>query len=277
VGQKKASSSRKRLAYVPFDRVAETFDRTRFIPVEVLNRAYRLVFKKLHFEGDITILDAGVGTGRIVRPLMQRKVTLIGVDISLPMLWKLRERYQVRRRLMILHVIRADVAYLPVRNSSITMIQSTHLLHLLDNWKAAVREWRRVLSPKGSVVVFQESGRSSSVRLAYDRGIKRATPMRRRGWHIYSRLTRFLRQSGWRTHQDKIEWNQKTSFATILQSFEDRSYSRQWDLPDEIHARAIANARAYVKRQYSRGIRSEESPCTLLILRATRSPEKGQR
>jgi ubiquinone/menaquinone biosynthesis C-methylase UbiE len=274
MARKRAPNSHERLGYVPFDRVAETFDRTRFIPVEALRRTYRLVFEKVDFKGEITILDAGVGTGRMIRPLMQRKVTLIGIDISLPMLSKLRRRYEALRRRMLLHVILAEVTHLPIRNSSVTWVQSTHLLHLLRNWKTAVREWERVLSPNGLLVVFQESGRPSSVRVAYDRAITRTTPLRRRGWRVYSKLTRYLRQAGWRTHQDKIEWIRKTSLATVLRSFENRSYSRQWDLPDEIHAKAIANARAFVKQQYSRGIKSEKAPGSLLVLRATRSPKK---
>jgi ubiquinone/menaquinone biosynthesis C-methylase UbiE len=274
MAQKRSSNSHKQLSYVPFDRVAETFDRTRFIPLDALRRAYRLMFEKVAFEGEITILDAGVGTGRIIRPLMRRKVTLIGIDISLPMLTKLRQRYETRTRPMSLHLILADAEHLPIRPSSIAWVQSTHLLHLLRNWKAAVREWERVLRPNGSLVVFQESGRPSSVKVAYDRAIIGTTPLRRRGWHVYSKLKRFLRQSGWRLHQDKIEWVGRSSLLTVLRSFENRSYSRQWDLTEEIHRKAMANARAFVMKQYSRGIRSEKVPSSLLILSGTCTSKK---
>ena len=150
--------------YVAFDCVADSFDRTHFIPVHVLKAAYRLVFKQLELKGEIIILDAGVGTGRMIRPLTQRKMTVIGVDISLPMLARLRQRYLARRWPMQLHIVKADVSHLPIRNSSITWVQSTHVLHLLRNWKTAVHEWKRVLVPYGSLVIFQEIGDWTSMR-----------------------------------------------------------------------------------------------------------------
>jgi len=254
--------------HAPFDRVANSFDKTRYIPIGVLRRAYHLVFSTLSLDGEITILDAGVGTGRIIRPLMYRKLTLIGVDISLPMLMQTQRRYGRRKRPMQLHVIIADVAHLPIRNSSINVVQSTHVLHLLKHWKTALREWERILHPVGTLIILQESSQRTKVRIAYDRVLKQMTNYRRR--MVYSKVRQFLRQKGWRVHQHKIIWVDKPNLATTLRAIENRSYSRQWDLPDEVHEEALARARGLVDALHARGVRSEKLNQELLVLTATR-------
>ncbi len=76
-----------------------------------------------------------------------------------------------------MHLILADGAKLPVRNCAVNIVQCTHLLHLLKDWKAAVLEWQRVLDPSGSFVVFQEGGRDSSVNREYEHELRRTATL----------------------------------------------------------------------------------------------------
>jgi ubiquinone/menaquinone biosynthesis C-methylase UbiE len=253
---------------ISFDRVANIFDRTRYIPSYVLRRAFRIVFEAIILREEITILDAGVGTGRIIQPLMQRKLTLIGVDISVPMLSQLKRKYVARKHRMQLHIIVADVAHLPIRSSSIYWIQSTHVLHLLKHWKRAVREWQRVVRPDGVLVVLQESGQRSKIRFAYDQVLRHTVNYRRR--MVYSKVFRFLKQNGWRVRQSKIRWIDNSVLTTTFRTIENRSYSRQWNLPDEVHEKALTRARNLVTQLHSHGVRSEKLHQELLILTATR-------
>jgi ubiquinone/menaquinone biosynthesis C-methylase UbiE len=260
----------KRPDYVPFDRVADTFDRIRFVSVHVLRRAYRLVFKKLDLKGEITILDAGVGTGRTIRPLMLRKVTLIGGDISLPMLSRLKQRYGRRKRPMELHLVMADVRQLPIRSLAITWVQSSRVLHLVRNWKSAVREWICVLVPNGSLVIFQETGDWASIRQAYNRALARTSKAPKSRWYVYAAMRLFLRRRGWCVRQEKIKWIREVSLAASYQNLKKRSYSRQWNLPEKTHAEAMAYARKLLKTKLLRGVKSEHLHRELLLSIATK-------
>lgn len=253
---------------ISFDRVAKVFDRTRYIPPYVLRSAFRIVFEAVTVRGEITVLDAGVGTGRIIQPLMPRKFTLIGVDISVPMLSQLKRKYIARKHRMQLHILVADVARLPIRSASIDWVQSTHVLHLLKHWERAVREWQRVVRPDGALVVLQESGQRSKVRFAYDQVLRHMVKYRRR--MVFSKVLRFLKQNGWRVCQSRVRWIDNPVLTTTLRAIENRSYSRQWNLPDEVHDKALARARNLVTELHSRGVRSEELHQELLILTATR-------
>lgn len=199
---------------------------------------------------------------------MQKKLTLIGVDISVPMLVQLGRKYSARKHSMHLHLIVADVAHLPIKSSSIDWVQSTHVLHLLKHWKRAVCDWQRVLRTKGALVILQESGQQSTVRLAYDRVLRRTVKYRRR--KVYAKLTLFLKHNNWAVKQNKIKWTENAVLTTTLHALKNRSYSRQWSLTDEVHQKAMLRARALVRRLHGRGVRREKLQQELLILVATR-------
>lgn len=239
----------KPVQYSSFDRVADSFDRTRFIPLHVISSAYRIVFRRLRLKGSLTVVDAGVGTGRVIRPLFSKRLTLVGVDISLPMLRRLKQRYGTGRRRMELHLILADAAKLPLSKFSVDIVQCTHLLHLLKNWKATISEWQRVLGPRGSLVVFQEGGRDSSVGRVYELELRRTAHTRLRRRMVYSPLRRHLRKSGWRVYERKVEWRQRRGLLASLIAFEDRAYSWLWNIPEDIHSRVLIPVREWVWRQ----------------------------
>lgn len=262
--------------YLPFDRVADSFDRTRVIPTRILTRAFRVVFRMLPRRTRSIVIDAGVGTGRVIRPLFAKKLTMIGVDISLPMLQRLRQRYETRKRPLELHLILADVAKLPLRESSVGLVQSTHVLHLLKDWRAALLEWQRILIADGSLIIFQESGRRSSVMRVYWRELERTDKTgtvrheRRRGSMLYLEIIGYLRRGGWRMRRKRIAWRQKTSLRAILSALETRSFSTQWDLKEEVHAKALVPARAWVRRKRDRGAMWESVHRALDIVVASR-------
>ncbi len=122
---------------VSFDRVAGIYDATRWagVPPETMKRLFNAMREA--FGGCQSILDIGIGTGRFAQYFIDSGFYVVGVDISLPMMAKAREK-GVRT------LVRADAHHLPFRDASIDATIMIHLLHLVHDWTQVVREVGRV-------------------------------------------------------------------------------------------------------------------------------------
>lgn len=97
-------------------------------------------------DGDV-LLDIGCGTGQLLRAAQAHWPSLrcYGVDPSREML--LAGPAPARQ------VIHATGECLPIRDASIDWVVSTSAFHYLTDPRAALREWRRVLRPEGTLVI----------------------------------------------------------------------------------------------------------------------------
>ncbi len=98
---------------------------------------------------DRVVLDVGCGTGRHwARLLADQPAQLIGYDASAGMLAKLRERYPnaVAHRT-------EDHKLRDTRDHSCDVVVSSLTLGYLPNAAATIAEWRRVLKPRGEIIV----------------------------------------------------------------------------------------------------------------------------
>jgi SAM-dependent methyltransferase len=139
---------------VRFDQAVDYYDRTRALPPDAAAAVTELLVTEL---GDrAPVLDAGVGTGRIARPVAERGVPLAGIDISLPMLEKLVEN---AGGVSPFELVNADVTSLPFPNAAFGGALASHLLHLVPDWQQAVAEMARVVRAHGIVLLdLGESG-----------------------------------------------------------------------------------------------------------------------
>jgi SAM-dependent methyltransferase len=126
---------------IPFDRVAGTYDETR----GGLDRGRRLagILAGLLPEHD-PLLEVGVGTGAVATGLTELGRTVVGIDLSRPMLAIARERLPGR-------VAAADALRLPVRSGSVAGVLIIHVLHLVADIPATLAEAARVLRPGGTL------------------------------------------------------------------------------------------------------------------------------
>ncbi len=110
------------------------------------------------FAGCRTILDVGVGTGRFAEYLNDSGFDVAGIDVSLSMMAKAREK-GVR------NLVQADAHYLPFRDRVFDGGIMVHVLHLARDWVQVVREAGRVT---GKIVVAEvEGGEGFSPRSRY--------------------------------------------------------------------------------------------------------------
>lgn len=106
-----------------FDRIAGVYDETREpLGEEALDRAARI----LTDDGCRRLLEVGIGTGRIARPLIQRGFDIVGVDLSRGMLSKARQKG-------IESLVIGDANNLPFEDKSFDAVTIAHVLHLLQN------------------------------------------------------------------------------------------------------------------------------------------------
>jgi SAM-dependent methyltransferase len=132
---------------VPFDRVAHRYDDTRGGSA----RGGRLGTDVHRWLAPGTVLEVGVGTGLVAGELAARGHSVLGVDLSLPMLARARARLPGR-------VVLADALALPLRSGSLGNVVFAAVLHLLDDVRLGLAEAARVLAPGGRVVIVH--GRS---------------------------------------------------------------------------------------------------------------------
>lgn len=117
-----------------FEQLARVYDESREVPeARVLDH----IARQLRDWQMQTILEVGVGTGRIAVPLSQRGLAMTGVDASGEMLRRARDKGVARSVL-------GDAYLLPFKARSFDAALFVHVLHLLEEPRAALEEAVRV-------------------------------------------------------------------------------------------------------------------------------------
>jgi ubiquinone/menaquinone biosynthesis C-methylase UbiE len=98
--------------------------------------------------GDL-ILDAGCGTGVFTVDLLHLGCTIIGIDLSMPMLARAKQKacgYPLR-------IVLADLLSLPFSENSFDKVISVTALEFIEDGRGAIDELFRVTKRGGSLVV----------------------------------------------------------------------------------------------------------------------------
>ncbi|TMK87014.1 MAG: class I SAM-dependent methyltransferase [Actinobacteria bacterium] len=133
---------------VSFDRVADAYDRTRALPERTMRRVLELLRAELAGPG--RCLEIGVGSGRLALPLHDADIPMAGVDVSPAMLARLREK---TGGAWPFPIALADATALPFPQGSMGAGLAAHVLHVIADWTAALRELARVVRPGGVILI----------------------------------------------------------------------------------------------------------------------------
>lgn len=140
-----------------FDRAADSYDDAAVLQKEVCSRLLeKLEYIKL---SPRLILDAGVGTGEAVAPLMKRykKSGVVALDLSERMLAKALEQGSLLRKPQ---RVCADLEQLPFADNSFELIFSSLTLQWCNDLPATMQDFLRVLKP-GGLLLFTTFGPDS--------------------------------------------------------------------------------------------------------------------
>ena len=134
-----------------FDEWPEPYDRWFATPMGAWVRKYEggLIFDLLKPGRGETILDAGCGTGVFTLDILAFGVHVFGLDISLPMLRRSREKAGGES----LQIVSGDMLHFPFPENVFDRVVSVTALEFIEDGQGAVRELFRVTKRGGSVVV----------------------------------------------------------------------------------------------------------------------------
>jgi ubiquinone/menaquinone biosynthesis C-methylase UbiE len=230
-----------------FDRVADVYDATREMPSFVYDRIVDRVVVTTRAIAETRFLEIGVGTGRIAVPFLERGYRFTGIDISERMMDRLRSK--VRTKDVDVTLVKGDVTQLTFEDASFDVVLAVHILHLVSDWRRAVREARRVLAPSGYLVLGYESSQPDAP----------GNEMRRQ-WQTFvteAGVSLSSRSGSWPAIEaDLIEggsyaavyrvahWEETLAPRSVLDAQRSQIFSHSWDVPEDVleavHQRMVA-------------------------------------
>lgn len=236
-----------------FDPVADVYDATRGLPPSLMDRVANVLVDVLGRDG--LVLEAGVGTGRFAAPLRARGVRVVGVDIAPRMVARARAKGCG-------DLFLATATRLPFRDRVFHACLTVHMLHLVPAWRDLLREIARVT--RARVVTLLETVTSRAVD-GDEEGrpgesqhpMKRYMALARRRGYVYrhpgvrpqdlvDRTPPGLRVPAGR-HEEVVRGEEVLALAAT------KSYSSQWNVPDEVHDAIMEELRKELEgRQFLR-------------------------
>jgi SAM-dependent methyltransferase len=230
-----------------FDRAADYYDQTRELPEPIATYGIPALLQYIAPHGKI--LDVGTGTGRISVPLLRLDADVTGIDLSLNMMGKLRQKYPAAP------VAQADAARLPFAARQFDAVLTTHVMHLIGPWREALREYRRVLKP-GGVYIDSTQWHAASSQLTRIRDHWRAlveaqgAQWRRPGVQNHAEIDAELQTMGGRV--ELVEVLRYTATATPRERL-DQIYSRvcsdAWDVPEDVFEATFKDLVAWCRKE----------------------------
>ncbi|MDO9536956.1 MAG: class I SAM-dependent methyltransferase [Thermoplasmata archaeon] len=212
-----------------FDSIAEVYDCSRNLPPEIMDMTIQTLASIIN-EGQL--LDIGVGTGRFAVPLSASGVKVTGIDISCGMMSRCRQKGFSR-------MFVASAYTMPFQSKSFDHAMIIHVLHLMDDWKLALRETCRVTkgSLLSSVSRWPESdwpGDYYGMRVK-ELGFGHPHPGKfERELAEIIPPTETIHVGTFTRHRENDEY---------IDMLEARKYSSATKLPDDLHAKVIREAR----------------------------------
>jgi ubiquinone/menaquinone biosynthesis C-methylase UbiE len=227
-----------------FTQISPVYDATR-APLD--DATIDTIAAKLHERNIVSVLEVGVGTGRIARPMSERGFEITGVDASPGMLAKARAKGVGR-------LVRGNAYQLPFRPGSVDTTLFVHVLHLLDDPVAALQEACRVGRQGATALVRPPRDDTESSGPKSENGPRRvvAEILAREGYPVprrpgtggprrqESRLLRAVPPDRLEIVADRTETEPLARRLDMIEMGAARNFL---DIPSEILRRAVAEAR----------------------------------
>jgi ubiquinone/menaquinone biosynthesis C-methylase UbiE len=173
VASRGADQARTEAANSEFhDGHAAEYDRLTVRPEEDYFEVSRVLEELTRAHGNARdLLDAGCGSGVVLKRAKPLFKSVLGIDVSLGML----------RRCLPIHrdLVRASVFALPLDGASVDAVTGYSLLHHLHDPGEAFREFHRVLRPGGFLYTDNDSNRAFHERFGWWLKIRRAAKEKR--------------------------------------------------------------------------------------------------
>jgi SAM-dependent methyltransferase len=243
-----------------FDRAADFYDATRALPDDVSATLSDAIMAELANANAEHLLELGVGTGRISRPLMERGLRVSGIDISPLMMGRLLAQLTPAHTPPDLML--ADATRMPFRDDSFPAMLFVHVLHLIPGWREAIAEMLRVLALGGVILSswdqtkganWGEASGASDWDVAFEwwkKALDGRGVIRRRRANIPD-IDEALVAGGATTNASVIaECEETSTVAEELALIRDRIHSWSWEIPDEIFDPLVSQGEAWALEHF---------------------------
>jgi len=211
---------------VCFDRAADVYDTTRRA---ARPEAIEALAKEL--SDCSSVLEVGVGTGRLAVPLMERGFQVVGVDLSRKMLDQSRAKGLER-------LVLGDVCRLPLRRKSIDAVLAVHVLHLIESLRDVLAEAAAVARKKLVTIMERHDPPDRSMSWAYGQAVRRRGALSARRW-VQPELGIAMVVPP-RRLATVVRVEEQESADAALAALERRTWAITWDVPDDIHRAVLA-------------------------------------
>lgn len=253
-----------------FDRVADVYDATRGFPVEVSKDVGANLATVLRGAHARRILEVGIGTGRIAVPLAEEGFQVTGIDISMEMMRRLREKRQD------IALVLADAARPPFRAGSFDAVLFAHVLHLVPDPAGALNAAMECVRKGGSILNCHHTyGRYAADR-AGTRLTEIVTEVTGSGGRIGNRRYRtdglfneVLSEAG-ATFQtfEAAAWTEVTTARREIENLQNRVNSNTWAIPDDALPEVVRRFAPEAEAIYGGLDTPAEAPVTFTVTMA---------
>lgn len=224
-----------------YNRIAHSYDASRGYPPEAAAQIGAAVAARCG-QG-ARVVELGVGTGRVARPLASAGLRVMGVDIA-------REMLALARDGGLAHLAQADVAALPLAGGRFDAAVTVQVLHHVADWRAALREALRVLRPGGLLLYGSDQrdpgARSEALRRRLREIVAELAPQARppgAGAALAQELERLGASA--EPPLTAARWTAVVRPAEVLAALAEGRELFSWALPDDLLAAALARLRAW--------------------------------
>jgi ubiquinone/menaquinone biosynthesis C-methylase UbiE len=241
---------------VSFDRAATYYDQTRGFPEGEDAKAIAALIDFAKLTPADRLLEVGIGTGRIARPLVAALGTahhLTGIDISTKMMAQLLAQMPAGVRSP--QLVEGTATAMPFPSQTFRAIIFVHILHLIREWQTALNECQRVLAPGGVFIGGwnhhpPESSGERIVKKFQEVAKAHGVSIDRIGLSEFADVVKYL-PGARATEIVATEWKTLRAPRQQLQAIAERHFSSAWLIPDAIFPAVYADIEAWAKNEWS--------------------------